>query len=145
MEYIVKRKKKQYNKDYLFELDSKKEVSEEKAKKAKESKENILKKYIESDEFKKALTEISLSQLNRFYSLLEERNFSFTSSTVLEFVEEQIERNQGEIFYKFFKNKFLNEEFEKMNEQNRTIAEMIKRYIRYNIGQKRLSGEEEGN
>ena len=150
MEFEVARKKKEYKSEFLFgELESKKEIKESREK-LKESKEDILNKYIEKEEFKKALEGIKSSQLNRFYSKLEGRNFSFQSKEIAKFVNEQIERNKEnngtKEFYEFFKKNFLeNSEFNSENERNRVIFEMIKRYVRYNIGAKKLNGEEEEN
>lgn len=147
MEYIVNRNKKIYKNDYLFEIDSKRDKKEE-VFKGIDVKESILKKYIENEKFSQVMARITSSQLSRFYSLLEDRNFSFTSNYILNFVNEQIERNQGENgkatreFYEFFKANFLNEEFEKLNQENKLIIDTIKRYVRYSIGQKKLNGEE---
>ena len=147
MEYIVNRNKKIYKNDYLFEIDSKRDKKEE-IFKGIDVKESILKKYIENEKFSQVMARITSSQLSRFYSLLEDRNFSFTSNYILNFVNEQIERNQGENgkatreFYEFFKANFLNEEFEKLNQENKLIIDTIKRYVRYSIGQKKLNGEE---
>lgn len=150
MEFEVVRKKKEYRSEFLFgELESKKEIKESREK-LKERKEDILNKYIEKEEFKKALEGIKSSQLNRFYSKLEGRNFSFQSKEIAKFVNKQIERNQGndkvKNFYEFFQKHFLeNSEFNSENERNRVIFEMIKRYFRYSIGAKKLNGEEEEN
>lgn len=147
MEYIVNRNKKIYKNDYLFEIDSKRDKKEE-VFKGIDVKESILKKYIENEKFSQVMARITSSQLSRFYSLLEDRNFSFTSNYILNFVNEQIERNQGENgkatreFYEFFKANFLNEEFEKLNQESKLIIDTIKRYVRYSIGQKKLNGEE---
>lgn len=147
MEYIVNRNKKIYKNDYLFEIDSKRDKKEE-VFIGIDVKESILKKYIENEKFSQVMARITSSQLSRFYSLLEDRNFSFTSNYILNFVNEQIERNQGENgkatreFYEFFKANFLNEEFEKLNQENKLIIDTIKRYVRYSIGQKKLNGEE---
>ena len=147
MEYIVNRNKKIYKNDYLFEIDSKRDKKEE-VFKGIDVKESILKKYIENDKFSQVMARITSSQLSRFYSLLEDRNFSFTSNYILNFVNEQIERNQGENgkatreFYEFFIFIFLNEEFEKLNQESKLIIDTIKRYVRYSIGQKKLNGEE---
>ena len=147
MEYIVNRNKKIYKNDYLCEIDSKRDKKEE-VFIGIDVKESILKKYIENEKFSQVMARITSSQLSRFYSLLEDRNFSFTSNYILNFVNEQIERNQGENgkatreFYEFFKANFLNEEFEKLNQENKLIIDTIKRYVRYSIGQKKLNGEE---
>lgn len=147
MEYIVNRNKKIYKNDYLFEIDSKRDKKEE-VFIGIDVKESILKKYIENEKFSQVMARITSSQLSRFYSLLEDRNFSFTSNYILNFVNEQIERNQGENgkatreFYEFFKANFLNEEFEKLNQESKLIIDTIKRYVRYSIGQKKLNGEE---
>lgn len=146
MEFEVARKKKEYKSEFLFgEFTERKEIKKDSEKLA-ESKEDILKKYIEVEEFKRALEGVNSSQLNRFYSILEGRNFSFQSKEIEKFVEEQIERNKDnkgtKEFYEFFKKNFLeNSEFQSENKKNRVIFEMIKRYVRYNIGAKKLKEE----
>lgn len=146
MEFEVVRKKKEYKSEFLFgELEERKEIKKDSEKLA-ESKEEILKKYIEGEEFKRALDGVNSSQLNRFYSILEGRNFSFQSKEIEKFVEEQIERNKDnkgiKEFYEFFKKNFLeNSEFQSENKKNRVIFEMIKRYVRYSIGAKKLKEE----
>lgn len=142
MEYkiLTDRKKKEYKKECWFEIEKRKETKEKEVRE-KVNKEELLKKYIENEEFQSVIDSIELSQLSRFYSLLEDRNFSFTSNSIKDFVNEQIERDQSKKFYEFFKKHFLNDEFEKENEKNKMIFEMIKRYVRYSIGQKKLNGE----
>lgn len=146
MEFEVARKKKEYKSEFLFgELEERKEIKKDSEKLA-ESKEEILKKYIEREEFKRALDGVNSSQLNRFYSILEGRNFSFQSKEIEKFVKEQIERNEEnkgtKEFYEFFKKNFLeNSEFQSENKKNRVIFEMIKRYVRYSIGAKKLKEE----
>lgn len=137
-DFIVERKRKQYKHEcYFGELEKKtenmsKDTQEELDKKA------ILKKYIEIEEFKNAVNDINISQLSRFYSLLEKRNFSFESGYIKDFVKKQMERDESKKFYEYFEKHFLNDEFEKENKKNKMIFEMIKKYIRYNIGQKKL-------
>lgn len=146
MEFEVARKKKEYKSEFLFgELEERKEIKKD-SEKLVESKEEILKKYIEREEFKRALDGVNSSQLNRFYSILEGRNFSFQSKEIEKFVEEQIKRNEEnkgtKEFYEFFKKNFLeNSEFQSENKKNRVIFEMIKRYVRYSIGAKKLKEE----
>lgn len=146
MEFEVARKKKEYKSEFLFgELEESKEIKKD-SEKLVESKEEILKKYIEGEEFKRALDGVNSSQLNRFYSILEGRNFSFQSKEIEKFVKEQIERNEEnkgtKEFYEFFKKNFLeNSEFQSENKKNRVIFEMIKRYVRYSIGAKKLKEE----
>lgn len=146
MEFEVARKKKEYKSEFLFgELEERKEIKKD-SEKLVESKEEILKKYIEGEEFKRALDGVNSSQLNRFYSILEGRNFSFQSKEIEKFVEEQIERNEEnkgtKEFYEFFQKNFLeNSEFQSENKKNRVIFEMIKRYVRYSIGAKKLKEE----
>lgn len=139
---IVERDRKQYKHEcYFGELEEKIESI---AKDTKEelNKKDILKKYIEIEEFKNTINNIKISQLSRFYSLLEDRKFSFDSNYIKKFVKEQIEREESKEFYKYFEKHFFNDEFEKENKKNKMIFEIIKRYIRYNIGQKKLNGEE---
>ena len=146
MGFEVARKKKEYKSEFLFgEFEERKEIKKD-SEKLVESKEDILKKYIEEEEFKRALDGVNSSQLNRFYSILEGRNFSFQSKEIEKFVEEQIKRNEEnkgtKEFYEFFKKNFLeNSEFQSENKKNRVIFEMIKRYVRYSIGAKKLKEE----
>ena len=146
MEFEVVRKKKEYKSEFLFgEFEERKEIKKDSEKLA-ESKEDILKKYIEGEEFKRALDGVNSSQLNRFYSILEGRNFSFQSKEIEKFVKEQIERNEEnkgiKEFYEFVKKNFLeNSEFQSENKKNRVIFEMIKSYVRYSIGAKKLKEE----
>ena len=114
----------------------------------KTEQENLKAKYkVDIDKkLKPALENITISQINRFYSILEGRNFSFQSKEIEKFVEEQIKRNEEnkgtKEFYEFFKKNFLeNSEFQSENKKNRVIFEMIKRYVRYSIGAKNLKEE----
>lgn len=141
---LADRKEKEYEGKCWFEIEEKKEIEEKNTKESIKRKE-LLEKYIENEEFQSVIDSIKLSQLSRFYSLLEERNFSFASNFIKEFVTEQMGREQSNEFYEFFKETFLNGEFEKENEKNKVIFEMIKRYVRYSIGQKKLNGEKGEN
>uniref|UniRef100_UPI0025E8DDDF hypothetical protein n=1 Tax=uncultured Fusobacterium sp. TaxID=159267 RepID=UPI0025E8DDDF len=70
MEFEVVRKKKEYKSEFLFgELEERKEIKKD-SEKLVESKEEILKKYLEGEQFKRALDGVNSSQLNRFYSIL---------------------------------------------------------------------------
>lgn len=116
----------------------------------KEEKEEIMDKYIRSGSLQNALKNISLSQINRFYSILEERKFSFGSGSIKEFVDEQIDRgigqNENEItFYQFFRDNFLTAEYENDQRKNKILMELVKKYIRYYVGQKRLAEMEKEN
>lgn len=140
-------------------LDSKlrkwEEISPEKKKEMKklsfDEKQELFKKYIEESGIKETLEKIniknktssetiSLSQINRFYSLLEKRNFSFESNYLKKFVEGQIERDIGaeKGFYEVFKKTFLDGDYIHEKEKSAFLIESIKRYIRYYVGVKRL-------
>lgn len=59
----------------------------------KELNEKLKTKYFENNkELNEALERISLSQMNRFYSLLENSNFLLENDKIKDFVEKQLER-----------------------------------------------------
>lgn len=144
--YIPERKVKENKIKERKKLSSDKEILKISKEKIKEEKDKIKKEYIDSNKLEKALLNISLSQINRFYSMLEDRKFSFGSNSIKEFIDKQIERKIGEgvsseeiTFYKFFKDNFLIEEYENDKDKNKILIEMIKRYMRYYVAQKKLS------
>ena len=59
----------------------------------KELNERLKREYFENNkDLNEALEKISLSQMNRFYSLLENSNFLLENDKIKEFVEKQLER-----------------------------------------------------
>lgn len=84
---------------------------------------------------KDSLKKVSLSQINRFFSLLDDRNFSFESEKIKEFVNKQLERaeatenkdlKEAKIFYKLFNE--LN--FEN-NIENKIAYTYLRKYVKY--------------
>ena len=129
------------------------EEKEEILKKEKELDKNIIKKefeekHINNKKFQEAVKVISLSQISRFYSILESRNFSSSSKIVEEFVDRQLKKiegsdgehplNKAKLFFEYFKENFLTEEFLKENERNKIQFELIRACVRYYIGIKRI-------
>lgn len=125
-------------------------------------KNEFKKKHIDQKEFQKAIEKISLSQISRFYSILESRKFSIGSDYVAEFLKKQIERAENtnnedlknaKEFYEYYGKKILGIDFE--NTKNKKIIvyseaekrkreieiSLIKAYVRYCIGKKRLEGK----
>jgi hypothetical protein len=126
---------------------------EEILKKEKELDKNIIKKefeekHINNEKFKKAIEGISLSQISRFYSILESRNFFSKSKKVEEFVNTQLKKiensnekyslSEAKLFFEYFKENFLTEEFSKENERNKIQFELIRACVRYYIGIERI-------
>ena len=126
---------------------------EEILKKEKELDKNIIKKefeekHINNEKFKKAIEGISLSQISRFYSILESRNFFLKSKKVEEFVNTQLKKiensnekhslSEAKLFFEYFKENFLTEEFSKENERNKIQFELIRACVRYYIGIERI-------
>lgn len=127
----------------------------------KEIPKNIIKKefeekHINNEKFKKAIKGISLNQISRFYSILENRNFFSKSKKVEEFVNTQLKKiensngkhslNEAKLFFEYFKENFLTEEFSKENERNKIQFELIRACVRYYAGIKRINEKlEEGD
>ena len=120
----------------------------------KELQDKFKKKYItEVNELTEALKEITLSQMNRFYSLLENSNFLLENNKIEEFVEKQLERasaykegedlKTSENFYKYYEKNFLN-----LEKKERKIAfDIMLNLVRYYEGVRKIDKikEEEGN
>ena len=127
----------------------------------KEIPKNMIKKefeekHINNEKFKEAVKAISLSQISRFYSILESRNFFSKSKKVEEFVNTQLKKiensnekhslNEAKLFFEYFKENFLTEEFSKENERNKIQFELIRACVRYYAGIKRINEKlEEGD
>ena len=127
---------------------------EEILKREKELDKNIIKKefeekHINNEKFKRAIEGISLSQISRFYSILESRNFFSKSKKVEEFVNTQLKKiensnekhslSEAKLFFEYFKENFLTEEFSKENERNKIQFELIRACVRYYTGIKRIN------
>ena len=98
----------------------------------------------EDSDLTKALKEITLSQMNRFYSLMENSNFSLKDKEVEDFVNKQLERatnskegselKKSEKFYTYYKNNFL-----KLDEKEMKVAfEIMKDLVRYYEGVEKI-------
>ena len=94
----------------------------------------------EESDLMKALKEISLSQMNRFYSLLEKLD----NDKIKTFVEKQLERasaskegedfKTSENFYRYYRKNFLN-----LDEKERKITlELMIDFVRYYEGVKKI-------
>ena len=111
------------------------------SKEKKELKDKFIEKYlIEESDLMKALKEISLSQMNRFYSLLEKLD----NDKIKTFVEKQLERasaskegedfKNSENFYRYYRKNFLN-----LDEKERKITlELMIDFVRYYEGVKKI-------
>lgn len=105
-------------------------------------------KHINNEKFKEAVKRISLSQISRFYSILESRNFFSRSEEIKKFVDTQLKKiensngnhplSETKLFFEYFKENFLTEEFFKENERNKIQFELIRAYVRYHAGIKRI-------
>ena len=56
------------------------------------TKKDFKKNHIDKKEFQEVVKEISLSQITRFYSVLENRNFSIGTNYIEDFLREQVKR-----------------------------------------------------
>lgn len=120
----------------------------------KELNEKLKTKYFENNkELNEALERISLSQMNRFYSLLENSNFLLENDKIKDFVEKQLERalaskeeedlKTSENFYKYYEKNFLNLE----KKERKIVFDIILNLVRYYEGVRKIdkTKEEEGN
>ena len=161
----VKRKQKEVKlnfkpKNYETVDAFQKRIEEEvKGSKTKEIKQNFKKSHIDKKEFQEVVKEISLSQITRFYSVLEHRNFSTGSDYIEEFLREQVKRAEttndkdlvkAKPFYEYYGKHFLGIDFTKPEEaqyskenilKNEIKLSLIKAYVRYCIGKKKLESE----
>lgn len=96
-------------------------------------------------EFKDPLGKISITQLNRFYSMVESRKFYSDSKTIKKFIDEQLDRikNGGNdnlksalSFYEKFVEQVLSKNLSSRELQK--YMELLKRFARYMIGEKRI-------
>lgn len=111
------------------------------SKEKKELKDKFIEKYlIEESDLMKALKEISLSQMNRFYSLLEKLD----NDKIKTFVEKQLERasaskegedfKTSENFYRYYRKNFLNLD----EKERKIILELMIDFVRYYEGVKKI-------
>ena len=120
----------------------------------KELNERLKREYFENNkDLNEALEKISLSQMNRFYSLLENSNFLLENDKIKEFVEKQLERalaskegedlKTSEKFYKYYEKNFLNLE----KKERKIIFDIMLNFVRYYEGVRKIDKikEEEGN
>lgn len=142
--------KREPKRDYSLSFENNNDEIEFSSKEKKELQDQFRKKYLtknsngEDSNLTKALKEITLSQMNRFYSLIENSNFSFKDKDIENFVEKQLERatnskegnelKKSEKFYTYYKNNFL-----KLNEKEMKVAfEIMKDLVRYYEGVKKI-------
>ena len=120
----------------------------------KELNERLKREYFENNkDLNKALEKISLSQMNRFYSLLENSNFLLENDKIKEFVEKQLERilaskegedlKTSENFYKYYEKNFLNLE----KKERKITFDIMLNFVRYYEGVRKIDKikEEEEN
>ena len=129
------------------------------------TKKDFKKNHIDKKEFQEVVKEISLGQITRFYSVLENRNFSIGTNYIEDFLREQVKRAEStndkdlikaKPFYEYYGKHFLGIDFNKDKTEKKIVTyskeailkneiklSLIKAYVRYCIGKKRL--ESEGN
>lgn len=137
--YVPKRKYKKIEKD---PLEKRKEMFKIK-KLSKDIKGELKIKYIDESRFHEILKRVSISQIERFDSLLREKGYSLKDKEITEFVVEQIKRFEdadknpnkanGE-FYRLFKEEFMSDKYDGNFEKNKFLIELMKKYVRYNAG-----------
>lgn len=126
-------------------------------------KKNFKKDHIDKKEFQEVVKEISLSQITRFYSILENRNFSIGTDYIEDFLREQVTKAENtnnedlikaKPFYEYYGKHFLGINFSTQKEtktkveyskenilKNEIKLSLIKAYVRYCIGKKKLESE----
>ncbi|PGH24524.1 hypothetical protein [Fusobacterium animalis] len=126
-------------------------------------KKNFKKDHIDKKEFQEVVKEISLSQITRFYSILENRNFSIGTDYIEDFLREQVTKAENtnnedlikaKPFYEYYGKHFLGINFSTPKEtktkveyskenilKNEIKLSLIKAYVRYCIGKKKLESE----
>ncbi len=162
----VERKKKEVTLNFKAKNYETIEESESRIKKninkinISSTKKDFKKNHIDKKEFQDVVKEISLSQITRFYSVLENRNFSIGSDYIEQFLREQITKAQNtnnedlrkaKPFYEYYGKHFLGIDFNKEKSEKKNIAyskenilkneielTLIKAYVRYCIGKKTL-------
>lgn len=122
----------------------------------KTEQENLKAKYkVEIDKkLKPALENITISQINRFYSILESRKFSLDSNYIKSVINKQIEKRivdeersedfeKEKNFYKLFKENFLTEDFFNDRKKIFILMNLIKSYVKYYLGNQRIKEKRE--
>lgn len=103
---------------------------------------------------KPALENITISQINRFYSILESRKFSLDSNYIKSVIDKQIEKRivdeeksedfeKEKNFYKLFKENFLTENFFNDRKKCFILMNLIKSYVKYYLGNQRIKEKRE--
>ncbi|WP_339063859.1 hypothetical protein [Fusobacterium polymorphum] len=138
------KKSKMPDKDKKVEVE-KKLLSLEERKKIKKE---FFDKYIKNGELKEQMKGINSAQLNRFYSLLEDRNFYKDSNYIEEFIKGQLERakilgdespvGKAKKFYTYYKDNFLKDDNITDSEKNKIYLTLLKTYFRYILGVERF-------
>ena len=138
------KKSKMPDKDKKVEVE-KKLLSLEERKKIKKE---FFDKYIKNGELKEQMKGINSAQLNRFYSLLEDRNFYKDSNYIEEFIKGQLERakilgdespvGKAKKFYTYYKDNFLKDDDITDSERNKIYLTLLKTYFRYILGVERF-------
>ena len=111
----------------------------------KELNERLKREYFENNkDLNEALEKISLSQMNRFYSLLENSNFLLENDKIKEFVEKQLERalaskeredlKTSEKFYKYYEKNFLNLE----KKERKITFDIMLNFVKYYEGVRKI-------
>ena len=111
-------------------------------------KKEFFDKYIKNGELKEQMKGINSAQLNRFYSLLEDRNFYKDSNYIEEFIKGQLERakilgddspvGKAKKFYTYYKDNFLKDDNITDSEKNKIYLTLLKTYFRYILGVERF-------
>lgn len=118
----------------------------------KEYKKEFKENYIDNGELDRIFEGIKLSQLSRFYSILEDRNFHKDSNYIRAFLDKQIERAQvsgedsdvgrAKKFFEYYRNNFLTNNPEELDhEKNKIYLDLFKSYFRFKIGKERIEQE----
>ena len=169
MSCLVKRENKKINlnlKDKTYEtIDEFQEriKNEEEVIDISSVKNNFKIDHIDKEEFQKVVKEISLSQITRFYSVLENRSFSTGSNYIEDFLREQVKRAEttndkdfikAKPFDEYYGKHFLGIDFNKDKTEKKIVTyskednlkneielSLIKAYVRYCIGKKKLESE----
>lgn len=138
-----------------------------------DEKEELLKNLLQNKKFQEMIKEIesgeennkklNLSQFNRFYSFLKEKEFDFFNKEMIDFIKKQKERNVANKFYDFVKTEFIkkvleiddnekNEDSEiekkikkletesrnEMSEKAKQKLDIIEKYLLYTFGKKKI-------
>ena len=165
----VERKKKKIKLDFkpksyetIEEFESRIEKKNNKTN-ISSTKKEFKRNHIDKKEFQEVVKEISLSQITRFYSVLENRNFSTGTDYIEDFLREQVKRAEStndkdltnaKPFYEYYGKNFLGIDFNKEKNEKKNIVysketilkneielTLIKAYVRYCIGKKKIESE----